>query len=134
MVLLDFGLGPPSRESQPISNQPICKIEVPAFRGVGNSHNKSLKKLLGNRYTVTPQRFNSNKRIGHYSDNLNLTSEPFGTGISFSSNLLKKLLNLLKKLLNLLKKLLKFLIRERSVRFEGFRRSVAVDSKHLEGT
>jgi hypothetical protein len=79
VLLLDFGLGPPSRESQPISNQPICKIEVPAFRGVGNSHNKSLKKLVGNRYTVTPQRFNSNKRICHYSDNLNLTSEPFGT-------------------------------------------------------
>ena len=39
-------LGPPSPESQPISNQPICKIEVPAFRGVGNSHNKSLKKLV----------------------------------------------------------------------------------------
>ena len=46
MWLLDFGLRSPSPESQPISNQPICKIEVPAFRGVGTSHNKSLKKLV----------------------------------------------------------------------------------------
>ena len=30
-----------------------------------------------NRYTVTPQRFNSNKQIFHYSGNLNLTSETF---------------------------------------------------------
>jgi hypothetical protein len=48
----------PSPESQPISNQPICNIEVPAFRGLGNSHNKCLKK----RFTVTPQQFSTYKR------------------------------------------------------------------------
>ena len=34
--LLDLGLRPSSPESQPISNQPICKIQVPAFWGVSN--------------------------------------------------------------------------------------------------
>jgi hypothetical protein len=48
----------PSPESQPISNQPICNIEVPAFRGLGNSHNNCLKK----RFTVTPQQFSTYKR------------------------------------------------------------------------
>ena len=35
----------------------------------------SLKKTLGNRYTVMPKRFFSNKRTCHYSGILNLTSE-----------------------------------------------------------
>ena len=35
----------------------------------------SLRKQLGNSYTVTTQRFNSNKQTGHFSGNLNLTSE-----------------------------------------------------------
>ena len=58
----------PSPESQPISNQPICNIEVPAFRGLGNSHNNCLKK----RFTVTPQQFSTYKRtvVKRYADEL----------------------------------------------------------------
>ena len=36
-----YDLRPPSPESQPVSNQPICEIDVHAFRG---SHNKCQKK------------------------------------------------------------------------------------------
>jgi len=42
--LLDLGLRLPSPESQPISNQMICKIQVPAIWGLSNQQNKCLKK------------------------------------------------------------------------------------------
>ena len=55
MGLLDFGLRSPSPESQPISNQPICKIEVPAFRGLGIRQNQCLKKRLGIKLAIVTQ-------------------------------------------------------------------------------
>ena len=59
----------PSPESQPISNQPICNIEVPAFRGLGNPHNKCLKKAV------------SRSRL----NNLAPTNEPFSKEVTRDS-------------------------------------------------
>ena len=76
--LYTYDLRPPGPGSQPISNQPFCKIEVPAFWGLGNSHNKCLKKkyltIDSRSRGLTPQRFNSRKRTGHCSANSNLSS------------------------------------------------------------
>jgi hypothetical protein len=64
----------PSPESQPISNQPICNIEVPAFQGLGNAHNKCLKK------TVSRSRLN----------NLPPTNEQFSKEVPWNFEELKR--------------------------------------------